>query len=121
MGDRDEIIKAIAGSSAELKKLIDDNHKKFEITLFGENGSGGIMRNVIEVQGILYGVKNVPDDRGILGKVNDLDVCINGKNGIKTKVQRTEIKQGIWNLSLIGLQILTWAKMLFGIGPDWGE
>ena len=116
MSEKEEILDAINGVKADLTKAIDTNQKKFEKTMFGEDGTGGVMRQVIDVSGIVCGVKDVPDDRGLLGAVKDIEDCVSGKNGLKTKVERLETKQSIWNLSLTGGHVVTWVKMLLGLG-----
>lgn len=104
---------------------IDRNLKEVKKVMFGEDGIGGITRNVVDLTTIVCGVKDVPDSRGLTGAVADIEHCLigtQGKPGLKQKLQEIETtandlktKQTWWNRGLSGAVILAWVKAWFGI------
>ncbi len=114
----DEFVRILSAIN-DLKDHQDENQKELKRVLFGQDGTGGIVRTLIDLESTVCGVKDSPDDRGIVGDVRDIKACIGGKKGLVAKVSLidTEIeviktKQRIWNLSLTGGSALAWIKAL---------
>jgi hypothetical protein len=100
-----DLTKKIDDNQADLTKKIDDNHSDLKKTLYGTEGTGGIVQNVQTLYTLVCGVPNT-DLKGIASNVSDL---MNDKRN-----------QGIWNKSLSGGQLVTWVvliiKQFFGMG-----
>ena len=115
-----EILEAIQGVKQDLTKKIDDNQSKFENTMFGTDGSGGIMREVVNIKAEVFGMEGVPDSRGLVGVVKDHCKIIDGSNGnpgCKQRIREVEKlakdvnrRQKWWNRGLSVTVIGAWVK-----------
>ena len=107
---------------------INNNFKEIKNVMFGTDGIGGIARNVTDLVTIVCGMKDVPDSRGLVGSVKDIEDCLIGdkeNSGFKQRLRLVETsvddikkKQTWWNRSLSGAVVIAWIKAWIGL--PWG-
>ena len=116
MATGDDILKAIK----DLDMKVDKNHREVKKTLFGSDGMAGMLRCMVDLESTVCGVKDIPDDRGLVGDVKDIKVSIdgNGKEGLKSTVIKTSVglKRAWYFLGGISMAIIIAAVYIIRSG-----
>lgn len=102
LGAIDDLKRNVNSSISDMKEEVRKNQRELKNVLFGRDGTGGIVRTLVDLESTVCGVKDSPDSRGLVGDVRDIRECMGGKDGLVTRVGNIETKQRIWNLSLGG-------------------
>ncbi|MDY6857231.1 MAG: hypothetical protein SWO11_21520 [Thermodesulfobacteriota bacterium] len=118
-----EILEAIQGVKKDLTKKIDDNQTEFKRVMFGQDGSGGLMKEVINIKSEVFGLEGVQDSRGLVGTVKDHERVMHGGNGrpgcqqrlstVEIATGKVEKRQAWWNRGLSVTVIGAWVKSFF--------
>jgi len=98
----------------ETNKKLDGMRK----TLFGDDGQGGIVHTLHDLQSTVCGINSSQDDRGLVGDVKDIKTVLNGTHSrpgiigilgkLDSELRDVKDKQSIWNKSLTGGQLIAW-------------
>ena len=95
----DEILSEIKGVNSKIdgvERQVDGIKK----SLFGQDGTGGMVRTMSDLCHTIGGNPVIPDSRGIAGDFSDLKIHVKSING-DVKGQKTSIKWLTWATRVI--------------------